>query len=174
MRNHRNGATLPGTPHFRRLSAFPSSLSPSLSPLAPCPLLSCALSPFLTFSPSHFLPSFSFIPCSKSPDLFFCLSLERIIQTSSDERGVMEIITCTLTRLASHIRIMGNIFRMRSRSAILAPPNWISITCWGAINVPRYIVKWQLRISVACWESSSEAENEATDHCEAEFPVGNS
>ena len=99
MRNHRNGATLPGTPHFRRLSAFPSSLSPSLSPLAPCPLLSCALSPFLTFSPSHFLLSFSFIPCSKSPDLFFCLSFERIIQTSSDERGVMEIITCTLTRL---------------------------------------------------------------------------
>ena len=136
-------------PPLLRFSVIAVSLSFSFGPLSPSLLCSFVPSPF---SPSHFLPSFSFIPCSKAPDLSFCLSFERIIQTSSDERGVMKFITCILLWLASHIRVIGNIFCMRNRSAILAPPNWISIPCWDAINVPRYIVKWRLRISVACWE----------------------
>ena len=50
---------------------------------------------FLPFSPSHFLPSFPFPLFSKSPFLLFSLSLEPIIQTSSNQRGAIQIIMCT-------------------------------------------------------------------------------
>ena len=82
----------PFPPHLR-FSVIAVSLSFSFGPLSPSLLCSFVPSPF---SPSHFLLSFSFIPWSKVPDFAFCLSVERIIQTSSDERGVMKIITCIL------------------------------------------------------------------------------